>query len=230
MPLLDFDSLVICNDDRDARTLKRTLDHFSELGIRNFIVTFPLDITDPYPTAKASFRNFKNLLASIKPRGVKIKLAYNVHFNPHVAHNPYMSKYRFNKSNRVFIQAPLFINDTWFSPDINYFLYKQKLLPIFTRFERTFISCDNEFSTKLYKIQKGIVCIDINYMTSLSGYKFIRYGIFNNCTFVPCISNNITNYMSEIKQFQNLKERLGNKRYLIFCKTLNENCKSLFMS
>ena len=229
MPLLDFNSLVICNDDFNINSLKSTLEFFSELGVKNFISTFPVDVVSDSPTfIKERIANLKSDISSIKPRGVKIAIAHNAHINPGVSHNPSLKSITYKHSKYLFIQTPLFIDDTWFSPDINYFLYKQKLLPIFTRFERTFISCDKQFSYKLYKIQKAVFCLDINYITSLNSFEFIKFGMANNITFIPSISNDISNYPAVMRQFQDFGKRLGTPTYLRFCKQINDNIKCLF--
>jgi hypothetical protein len=229
MALLDFDSLVICNDDHNLESLKLTMDHFRELGIRNFIITMPVDlVNDPWASIKNNYKSFKDSITTIKPRGCTVSVVHNTYIVPGAAFNPILHKLTFAKTNRLFIQIPLFLDDSWFSPEINYFLYKQKLLPIFTRFERTLISSNKEFSTKLYKIQKGAYCVDINYMTSIDGIPHIKEGMRAGAIILPAISNNYNAYIAEEKRFAMMSDRMGRILYLKFCKYMNTCCKSIF--
>ena len=229
MALLDFDSLVICNNDNSAESLRLTIDHFKALGIKKYIVTLPVDIVaDSMYDIRYKYKSLKALLDTIKPRGCTFKVVYNTYIAPGVAYNPILSKLSFANTNRLFIQTPLFLNDSWFSPQINHFLYKRKLLPVFTCFERTLVSSDKEFSSKLYKIQKGAYCIDINYMTSFEGITRVKEMMRAGATILPSISTHCNKYVSATYRFERMSDRMGKILYLKYCKYINDCCKNIF--
>ena len=229
MALLDFDSLVICNNDNSLESIKLTIDHFKALGIKKYIVTLPVDIeADSMYDIQLKYKNLKASLASIKPRGCTLKVVYNTYIAPGVSYNPILSKLSFAKTNRLFVQTPLFLNDSWFSPQINHFLYKQKLLPVFTCFERTLVSSDKDFSSKLYKIQKGACCVDINYMTSFEGITRVKEMMRAGAMILPAISSHCDKYVSAPYRFERMSDRMGKILYLKYCKYINDCCKNIF--
>ena len=70
MPLLDFDSLVICNKNYDISALTSTLEFFRELGIRKFIVTIDVDpLRASQYDVLNKYRDFKQaVLTQARPR------------------------------------------------------------------------------------------------------------------------------------------------------------------
>ncbi len=229
MPLLSFNSLVICNGDHNLSSLKDTLKYFSSIGIQKFIITHDIDLTVS-STADVfnNYKHFQKSIRSIKPYGIKLQLVPNIHLSQGVAKNPCLNKLTLTNSNKIFIQTPIFIDGTWLNPDINYLMYRQNLHPVFTCFERNLISCKHEFSNQLYKTQNATFCIDINYMTAINTESRIRQGLERNITIIPAITHDLSSYYSVINRFSLLSERFSKNTYSRFCMYLNRNVKTLF--
>ncbi len=229
MSVLSFNSLVICNGDHDLSSLADTLKYFSSIGIRKFIITFDVDlvVSSEFDILN-DYKAFKKSVKSIKPFGVKILITPNVHLSQGVTQNPFLKKLTIPNTDMIFIQTPLFVDGTWLNPDLNYLMYKQKLRPVFTCFERNLISCKYEISNQLYKTKGAIFCIDINYMTSISAESRIRQGLERNINIVPAISNDLLTYYTSLNKFSRLSERLSKSTYSRFCMYLMKNTRSLF--
>ena len=229
MPLLDFNNLIICNNDSKPEALKESLDYFSELGIRRFVVTYGIDpATTTFAEAKAAIKDFRSTVMSVRPRGTELCVYPSVHISKGVMKNPVLKKLSFD-GTRVFINIPFFIDDTWFLADINYLLYKQKLKPVFLSFERNLLTSDYEFGNKLYKTQSTQFALDLNFITGASGRKRVLQAIYRNVPVIPCVSGAFCNYEYQLRRFEILKERLGAQDYYRLCRILAQNGRSLFI-
>lgn len=229
MPLLDFNSLVICNDFYSNDELKEALSFFQSIGIRKFIV---LKNIDPALDSTFSINNqMKNLNAKIKankPRGALVRSCANIYLSPKVMQHPILKDLTLGDTDIVFIQPPLFVTDSWLQPDLNYLLYKQKLKPSFSCFERTYMSCKQNVTQGLLKIKSASFCLDIDLICSKDHEDFITYCMRENKIILPSISRDIRSYYPIISRFQYMRERMGNKKYLLFCRYINQSLSTIF--
>ena len=230
MPLLDFNSLVVCNSFHRAEDLKETLDFFHSIGIRKFIV---LQDIDPafYSEWHISnqLNNFKAHIRSIKPRGTVVITAANIRLTPRVTQHPILKELTLKDSEKLFIQPPPFVGNEWLQPDLNYLLYKQKLKPIFTCFEQTYISCKPNVVNGLYKIQPASFCLDLDFIISPQRDSFISQSIRDNKIILPSISRAVWEYYPMVSRFQYYRDRIGKEAYLQFCKYINQSISSIFL-
>ncbi len=90
MPLLDFNSLVICNNNTESsELLKETLDFFSNIGIKKFIVLQDIDPAhDSQWYINNQLKNVQTLIRSVKPRGVHAQCVPNIWLSPSVTKHP----------------------------------------------------------------------------------------------------------------------------------------------
>ena len=229
MPLLDFTSLVISNDDYSLNSLRENVEFFHDIGIKKFIVTYSYNpSSDSNRTLYNGIRAIKENISTIRPRGAKIKLAVNVYLSSGASYNPMLKKLSFENSDKIFVQLPLFVDNAWLPQELNFLLYKQKLTPVFTSFEKNLISCDYEFASQLYKIQKSVFCLDLNYITSVNADGRVRQAMGRNTVILPSITDYVHSYYPIVSRFQILRERFGDKTYLRFCKYINDVSNSFF--
>ncbi len=229
MPLLDFNSLVICNEDGSYKSLSDTLLYFSELGIKNFIVTQSFDLNVSSQSKIISdCKMIKETIAAARPRGVRVHFVPTIFLSPKLLKNPFIKRLKIRNSNTVFIQAPFFVNDHWIHSDLNYLLYRQKLRPVFTRFEKNLISCTPKFATSLFKTQKAAYCIDLNFFVSQK-YEFrLHQAVTFESPIIPCVSNNLCMYGDMYNRFAAMRECIGDLAYFKICKHINTSCRSLW--
>ncbi|MBE6576669.1 MAG: hypothetical protein E7653_00850 [Ruminococcaceae bacterium] len=228
MSFLDFNSLIISNNDTDRSSLSNTLTYFKDLGIRRFIVTCGVDpAIDTYSSMLSDIRALRAAAMDARPRAVSLLVVPCVHLSCGVLRNPILKKLSYNGTH-IFVQAPLFVDDKWLPSDINYLLYKQNLKPIFVSFERNLLTSDYEFGNKLYKTQSSRFCLDLNFLTGADGRRRVEQAIFRNIPVIPCVSGRFENYESQIRRFEILKTRLGASNYYRLSRTLNDNGKALF--
>lgn len=235
MPLLDFDSLVVCNGRRDIAALKKTLEFFRNIGIRKFIVTLDVDpLSFSQYELMNDYRRFKEAVFEYaKPRGAIIRVAPCIELKKGIAYEPFIKRLRLSRTNKIFIRSPLSHDSSWTAHELNYLLYKQKLKPIFVNFEYNLLSSDREYSEQLYRIEQAAYCLDINHMTKKYCESAIRKAIKNNIIIIPAISHQLYAYnrppqCDAIENFKMLKSRLGSATYLKLCRHINESSKQIF--
>ena len=228
MPLLDFDSLVICNHDTNISSLNNTLCHFTELGIRKFIVTY---VIDPHTCSMYhmlnSYKLFKTQVSAIKPRGVKLRVVPEVYLHQSTLRNPFIKRFKLSRTNLLFVRAPIFNDKDWLPQDLNYLIYKQKLKPVICSFETNLDTCNARDMEQLYKTQNVIHCMDINFLTSVTSDEHLRMMTKLEIPVLPCISKELCYYKNALVRYDHLRDRMGNKRYLKFCKHLNQSVRSI---
>lgn len=228
MPLLDFDSLVICNNDTDIDSLRISLKHFTELGIRKFIVTYEIDphTMSTYDMLNG-YKSFKAQVFTVKPRGVKLRVVPEVYLHQSTLRNPIMKRFRLSKTNLLFVRAPIFNDKDWLPQDINYLLYKQKIKPVLCSFETNLDTCNTRDMDQLYKTQNVVHCMDINFLTSVTSDEHLRMMNKLDIPVIPCISKEFCYYTNALVRYDHLRDRIGTRRYLNVCKHLNQSIRSV---
>ena len=228
MPLLDFDSLVICNHDTSVSSLNDTLVHFTKLGIRKFIITYELDPhTSSMYDMLNNYKQFKTRISAIKPRGVKLRVVPEVYLHQSTLKNPFIKRFKLPRTNLLFVRAPIFNDKDWLPQDINYLLYKQKLKPVLCSFETNLDTCNSRDMEQLYKTQNVIHCMDINFLTSVTSEEQLRMLTKLEIPVLPCITKELCYYQNALVRYDHLRDRIGDKRYLRLCKHLNQSVRSI---
>ena len=235
MPLLDFDSLVICNKNYDISALTSTLEFFRELGIRKFIVTIDVDpLRASQYDVLNKYRDFKQaVLTQARPRSSIIRVAPSVLLEKDISLDPFLQRLRLSRTNKIFIRSPLLQDKSWTPEQLNYLLYKQKLKPIFVNFEYNLLSPDHEYRDQLYRIEKAAYCLDINFMTKKLSEKHLKHALREDLTIIPAVSNPLYAYDGSnrhfvIDSFNELRDRIGSRTYLKICKQINVSTKKIF--
>ena len=228
MAYLDFDTLLICNNYFDKESVKYRLEFFKSVGIRKFIFTYEFD-RYAYPTSFAiqKFRTLKPYLKSLAPRGVRIYTAFNIVMTEGFVFDPSFNRFTFGHSNRVFVDLPFYDYEHWLESDMNRLLYKNKLNPAFTSFDRNFTVCDRDMLNRFLSIKNAVFCLDINYMTSINVTNDLENFVLRKTNILPCISNHIFEYPGIIKSFNLLQNRMGKQNYTKLCKIFYNSSKAI---
>jgi hypothetical protein len=226
---LDFDTLLICNNCFDEESVKFTFDFFKDVGIRKFIFTYEFDRdVKPMSFAIQKFKTLKPYLKSLAPRGVRIYTAFNVIMSDGVVFDTSFNRLTMGHSDRVFIDLPFYNYENWLESDMNHLLYKNKLKPALTSFERNFdiLEC-RPMLDRFIAIKNAVFCMDINYITSIHATDDLKKLILHGTNIFPCISNHPFNYPGIIKSFNMLQDRIGNPNYAKLCNIFYNSSKSI---
>ncbi len=228
MAYLDFDTLLICNNYFDKESVKFTLDFFKEVGIRKFIFTYEFDRNvKPMPFAIQKLKTLKPYLKSLAPRGVRIYTAFNVVLSNGIVFDRSFNRLSMGHSDRVFVDLPFYNYNDWLESDMNHLLYKNKLKPAFTSFERNFNIYENAMIDRFIGIKNAIFCMDINYLTSIHTTDDLKKLILCGTNILPCISNHPFDYPGTIKSFNLLKDRIGDQNYKRLCHIFYNSSKDI---
>lgn len=228
MSYLDFDTLLICNNCFDEESVKFTLDFFKDVGIRKFIFTYEFDCTvKPMSFAIQKFKTLKPYLQLLAPRGVRIYTAFDVIMSDGIVFDPSFKRFTMGHSNRVFIDLPFYNYENWLESDMNHLLYKNKLKPAFTSFERIGDIYEPAMLDRFMTIKNAIFCMDVNYLTSIQATSNVKKLILQGATIFPCVSNDPFNYPGIIKSFNLLKDRIGYSNYLKLCNIFYNSSKAI---
>lgn len=218
MAYLDFDTLLICNNYFDEKSVKYTMDFFKGVGIRKFIFTYEFDrYRKPMSFATQDLKNIKPYLRSLSPRGSRVYAAFDVILSEGWVYEPSFNRLTLGHSNRIFIDIPLFDYEGWLDGDMNRLLYTNKLKPAFTSFNRSLAFCDRDMLERFMSIKNAVFFMDINYLTAISATHELEKLISRRINIAPCISNNIFEYAGVIKSFDLLKNRIGKANYEALC-------------
>ncbi len=228
MSFLDFNSLIICNDDYDVKSLTDTVKYFRDYGIKNFVITYSV-----YPERFSqseiinSCKSAKIKLLNAAPRNTHLRIYPNVHISNGTLRNPFINRLKIRATNMIFAELPMFCTDT-LNADINYLLFKQKLFPIFISFETNLVSSSKNFVNTLYKSPNAAFALDLEFMVKSDYEHFVHMLITSKSTIIPCISRNLKCYSDIILQFEFFRQRLGDHAYFKFCKQVDTSCKRIF--
>ncbi len=229
MPLLDFNSLVICNEDFNIASLSHALTYFRSCGIKNFIVSRGVDLRDNSPHyIKTSLAETKQAISNIKVRGAKIRFIPHIHIHEGTAYDYFTPHLKAWGSDLIFLQIPLLPEARWLDPEMNFLLYKLKLRPVFVNYEWTLLPDKNTVTSKLFKSPNVDFCFDINYILSEDYEARIHQAMTYGSTLIPCISNKFESYENLFERFHQFRERVGDITYLKLCRHINVSCRSLW--
>lgn len=222
---LGFDTLIINYSAHSE--LSEIFDIFYPLGIKNFIFTHNIDlVNDSLSFAIDSSKAFKKSASSISPRGTKIKTASCVSYADELSQNPYLKKLSVcKKSAATFISLPIFpsFSDNTFSSELNKLIYRSKIFPVFNSFDRIIKTSSPEFYTKLLSVNRSAFVLDINFLTDPRNLPIINNILTNHTDILPCISCDISNYVSVSKNFEDILKTLGKTNYYRLCSLINKS-------
>ena len=230
MAYLDFDTLVICNNDFSEDFVSSCFDFFSDLGIKNFIFTYDYDLEvsgRPLSAGLQTFRTLKSYLHTFQPRGTRIYTAMNVVLSEGVSFNQDLLRLTVPHTQSLFLNLPIFNGQPWLEPDLTHLVYHKKLHPIFTSFERNAITYDDAVLERFSRLPHAVFCIDANYMFSLRSEQKISMLLKSGAHILPSISNQMSDYVDILQGYADLKKRLGLPLYRELCKNIWETGTSL---
>ncbi len=229
MPLLDFNSLVICNEDFNLASLNDTLTYFREYGITNFIISCGVNLRDQPPHyIRLTLERAKQTVSKLKVRSAKILFVPHIHFHQATAYDYFTPQLKARKSNLIFLQMPLLPEARWVNPELNYLLYKLKLRPVFVNYESAIYDDKYTLAANIFRSPNIDFCFDINYIIA-EKYEFqIHQAMTYGSTIIPCISNELEYYGNVTERFLEFRKRVGDLAYLKICRHINCSCKSLW--
>lgn len=236
MAYVDFDSLVISYRNIDIDKLKDVMNHFKSFGVRNFIITYDVDLEKDF--IATILHNLKNIKADVKrinPFGTKVYIAPTIFWDSNAAYNDASKRLLFKRTNKLFIQLPKFyyaFREDNFFKSTNHLLYKLKYTPIFTRFEDALVDYPPEISKKIFKTRRAAFCVDINYLSKPMGTVQIFSAMNSNSEIllIPSISGDLKDYPSPELIFGDLKKRYSRDTYLKYCHFMNNSIREIFPS
>ncbi len=229
MSFIDFNSLIICNDNPDPQALCDTIKYFRNLGVKNFVITYGLYL-DRFCQSEIinTFKSAKARLSDISVRGANIWIYPNVHVTDGILRNPFIKRLKVRSTNLFFTELPMFASGDKLNADINYTLFKQKLFPIFVSFEINLISSPKSFTGTLYKSQNAAFALDLEFMMSSDYEHFLHMAMTSGTTIIPCVSRELKAYSDIVLQFEHLRNRLGDDSYFKLCRHVDVSCKRIF--
>lgn len=223
--MLPFDTLAV---DCRPYTYERLLDIFElfvPLGIKRFLFIYDVDMrTDNLLLRKESVHAFKDKLSSFRFRGVHSDIAYRLSLYDAVSSNPEIKKFFISKkSNSLLLALPLFCdtNDNTFAASLNTLLYRRDITPVFTSFESVWRSSSKEFCEKLLGVRSTAVCVDVNSLFALNNQILAEALIDKRAKILPCITHDISNYISTERLIEEFILNFGKDRYFSLTSQIN---------
>ena len=220
MAYLDFDTILIDNQLFDETILLATFQFFSELGIRHFIFTYELDCDRmTIPAALSKLKHVQSRLKRCKTRGSRFYLALRPILTEGLVTHKQFKRLAFGQSSDcLFLSLPLFVGDEWVASDLNYLLYKQKLNPVFTSFERNLQTNSKELVNSISHISSAVYALDAMLLTSNEGFAIAQDLIKNGCRILPCVSKHLSEYAGIQKSYAHLMDHVPSVDYFNLCK------------
>ncbi len=224
MDYLDFDTLVISNNNFSEDFIFECFSFFSDLGIQNFIFTYDFDaIGRSLPEAIQTLRTLKPYLHRFQPRGTNVYTALNLLLDQDLAHNQLLlDLLSLPHTDRMFVNLPIFTGNDWLEADLAHLVYRKHRQPVFTSFERNAITYTDDMLERFSRLPKSVFCLDANYMFSLRAQSKLTRLVQANSQILPCISNSMSDYVAVLEGFQDLKKRLGPTLYRKLCVNIRQ--------
>ena len=189
---LKFETALICDNDFSESNIKNVFECFSEKGFKKFIFLLDFDFDHKLPEdGIEKIKMLRKRISTLKPRAFQTEIFFNFTFSSDLSDNPYLSKMNGSKNDLLFLSMPPFYNDEEINSTLNNLLYKQKLLPVFTSFERNIKTCDDEYLNKfVFKSTAGIFALDFKYLINDAPnvHAVLEKAIADGIHIVPCFS------------------------------------------
>ena len=213
---LKIDTAIICNNDFDETNLKETIELFSANGFAKFIFLYDFDFDIHNPII--AMRNLKALnkrIGSISvPKGISVKTAFNFVLTEDLKNNRYLNRMiKSQVSKQIFLRMPTFYESDSISSILNHLLYKLKLTPVFTDFNKNIVSCSSEYlDGYVFKSTAGVFAMDFNYLFSNSSavHNLMIKAIIQNISVAVSFSGSLGSYAAMDKIFFDFKAKESN--------------------
>ena len=228
LDFLPFDYLIVANREFDSSSLSETFSFFSELGIRKFIILLEFDRTRHTVTQiKERQKLLEQVIRSVRPRGLTVRSALSLVLSEDIVYDPTLVQI-FRSSPFLFLNLPLFCDESWVDGNLNYLLFKQKISPILTSFEGNIFTNSSSRIDQMMRSKAYHISLDLNYLTALDSDIRLMQIISREIPTMPCISHGLSNYVGALHAFDDLRERLGTGTYTRFSRNLFKTEKELF--
>ena len=228
MNFLPFDYLVVANRNFDIDSLTETVSFFSAHGIRKFIFLLNFDRTrSTVSQIKARQKNLDQSLRSLGLKGVTLHTSLCLDLSDGIVYDPSLELI-FNRSEMLFVNLPLFCDESWVDNDLNYLLFKKKKSPILTSLEGTILTSSQDRINQIFHSKFYRLALDLNYLTSLDAESRVMQIISREIPVIPCISHDVSNYVGIVNALESLKYRLGTDSYVSLTRNFLENEKPFF--
>lgn len=222
MAYLDFDTLLIDNQEFEDVDLIHTFRFFSDLGIKHFIFSYEVDCDrTTVPLALSKLKRFHKRLQHCKVRGSQIHSTLCLFLTERLVTHDMLKRLTFEESNCLFLSLPLFVGDEWIASDLNFLLYKQKMCPVFTSFERNLQTNSAALLNCISHISSAVYAIDAMFLTSDEGFAFAMDLIRKGCRILPCVSKHLSEYAGIQKSYLRLSNCVARSDYADLCKCFN---------
>lgn len=230
LTLLDFNYLIISNENFDDSSLKDTFAFFLPLGIRKFIFTVSYDPRlHPICWIMDRLRQLRMRLRTLRPRGTVCEVYPCVFLSEEIVYHNDIKRLCLKESSYLFLKIPPFSDPSNFDKNLNYLCFQRKCRPILVSFEDNLkIDLQHAFLERTVQSSLFHLSLDLNYVTALTSDHWIRFAIQSESRLLPGISHSLTNYPSVAKHMAELKEEIGPSNYTKFCRLLQESGHRLF--
>ncbi len=229
MALLDFDTLVICNSNYKPFVLRNLMTYFSDCGIKKFIIIRFSDVyRQPKDEIIPKFKRFKKEISKIRIRGCKIHVYHGlfVHNGDLLTH--FATRLKVYGSDLIFLKTPIYGDLSWINPELNHLVFKKKILPVFTSFERNLKTCPTDFANNLFKAHNAMFCVDLKFFLNPDYEHYIYRAITSETTVIPCITLHDGKYPNIVEKFEIFRQTVGDHAYFSLCKHIDRSCKRLW--
>ena len=221
LPSLGFDTVIVRNRAHDADSLSALFELLYPCGIRNFIFLADIDLaTDALSLMDTRVKNFYSHLKSVTPRGVHVKIFYNLILDRGAAFNKDIKRlYADKKHSALFVTLPIMLDSNYdaIANDVNQLLYRRKVFPIFTDFNMTLETSSYDFCLKLVNDVKAGFGIDVNYLFDPKNIKLAESLLRSGAKFIPTISHELSDYVGIMNEADFFMEKIGKNSYYRLC-------------
>jgi hypothetical protein len=229
MAYLDFDTILIDNQCFEETDLVDTFSFFSKLGVKHFIFTYEMDfdrVTISRSVQKAKQLNRR--IQSLLPRGCRAYTVVRPLLIQGLAFHPELWRLCLSGTNFLFLSLPLFVGDNWVPSDLNFLLYKQKINPVFTSFERNLFTNSKDLLGRISHISTAVYAMDAMFLTSADGFSVAQGMLQGQVRLLPCLSKHLSEYAGIQKSYERLLNGTSRDAYLTLCKGFNYTKYFLF--
>lgn len=242
MAFLDFDTVVIYDvnvDDRmrfENKKLPTLLKYLSDIGVKKIIFLYDAPSSLNQSENFIKRKSVKLILEDLRPRGMTFYFAPNVKLTTNKLKRSDIDCFTLPRTNKIFLQLPTGVSDVRIRHHID-MIHSKRMIPVFTAFEQDcfgtrFQTVKEDFIPRLLWMKKAYFCLDVRQMSYRKNWIYMSKILYNyNAKILPCISidPNKYRYKPTVTDLYGLmRRRIGDKKYLTFCKHVNESTKSFF--
>ena len=242
MAFIDFDTVVIYDVDIDDNVrfqnkyLPSLLQYLGSVGIKKIIFLYDAPVSLNQSENFIKRKLVKLFLDTVKPRGMKFFVAPNVKLTTNRLNRSDINSFTLPRTDKIFLQLPIGSSDINIREHVN-MIHSKRMVPVFTAFERDcfgtrFQNINDDFIPRLLWMKKAYFCLDIRQMSFRKNWIYMDKLINNyNAKILPCISMapNKYRYKPTVTDLYGLmRKRIGDKKYLSFCRHINESTKLFF--